>query len=118
MVVSSATSAAGSAGPVYFQLGTVTPSPAMPDISTELVDEPCLGVIDIPFMEEPVFVPGAGVAEGLVEAADSAHAGMRARANGRRQAAMADMTTLIGCRAKRWPAGVDGGVADASTSMV
>jgi hypothetical protein len=90
----------------------------MPDISTELVDEPCLGVIDIPFMEEPTFVPGAEVAEGLVEAAASADAGMKARASGRRAAAIADMTTPNGCRAKRLPAGVDCGVADASTSMV
>jgi len=114
----------------------------MPDISTELVDEPCLGVIDIPFMEEPIFVPGADVAEGLVEAAASVDAGMKARANGRRAAAIADMTTPNGCRAKRLAAGVDCGVcrlirrrsasdrgfpsvtlgegiaADASTSMV
>src|ERR1700722_1634083 len=110
MGVSPATSAAGSAGPVYFQLGSVTPSPAMPDISTELVDDPCLGVIDIPFMAEPIFVPGADVAEALVEAAASADAGMKARDSGRGAAAIADMTTPNGRRAKRLAAGADCGV--------
>jgi hypothetical protein len=90
----------------------------MPDISTELVDEPCLGVIDIPFMEEPDLVPGAGEAEGLVDAAALADAGMKARANGMRAAAIADMTAPKGYRAKRLPAGVDCGAADACTSMV
>src|SRR5450755_4774755 len=112
MVVSSATSLAARGGPLYFQFGSVTPSPAMPDISTELVDESCLGVIDIPFIEEigPIFIPGVDAEEGLVEAAASADAGMKARANGRRAAAIADATTPNGCRAKRLAAGGDCGV--------
>jgi hypothetical protein len=62
----------------------------MPDMSTELVDEPCLGVIDIPF------IPGVDAEEGLVEPTASADAGMKARANGRRAAAIADTTTPNG----------------------
>jgi len=84
----------------------------MPDISTELVDESCLGVIDIPFIEEigPIFIPGVDAEEGLLEAAASADAGMKASANGRRAAAIADTTTPNGCRAKRLAAGGDCGV--------
>jgi hypothetical protein len=76
----------------------------MPDISTELVDEPCLGVIEAPF------IPGIDAEEGLLEAAASADAGMKARANGRRAAAIADATTPNGCRAKRLAARGDCGV--------
>src|SRR5450755_1881986 len=79
----------------------------MPDISTELVDEPCLGVIDIPFMEEPIFVPGADAAEGLVEEAASADAGIRTTANGRRAAVIAATPPPNRWRAKRPAAGLD-----------
>ena len=94
-VVNCATSAAGNAGPVYFQFGSVTPRPAMPDMFIELApplafDDLPEEVIDIPFMEEdePVmFIPDmdgddeAGAAAELLLGITATADGIRITAN-------------------------------------
>ena len=119
--VSALTSAAGSAGPVYFHLESVTFRPAMADMFMEcdlaVLCEPDLGDIDMPGMEpeEPdidmapfdvlldaaaMAVPvevGAGAGAAMV----SLEAGTTVVASGTRARASTENTAASGCAVRR-----------------